>query len=182
MCVSRSLSDSDRAEWQRGKTNLRTPLDLVALHLVEQGGDAARAGVAGACLSDAGQFDHQIGTEGREAAALLRSEGLPAILQHMGGIGAEHGAIGQEEASAAGKDPQGGLDALQGQAQLDEQAAVAAAGLSSSLERWIEGASPARRSSSVGVSEKSLVQRCSAAISSMAIAAPAFRSTSWTVG
>ena len=58
---------------------------------------------------------------------MFGAEGLPAIFEHKGGIGAEHGAIRQAEACGAVKDPQAGLAAGEGHAQLDEQATVAAA-------------------------------------------------------
>jgi hypothetical protein len=47
------------------------------------------------------QLHHQIGAEGRKAAALLGAQGLPAFQAQHGGIRAEHGAVGQAEAAGA---------------------------------------------------------------------------------
>ena len=52
-----------------------------------------------AFVAVARKFYHQFGPERGEAAALLGGEGLPAIETHQGGIGAEHGVVGQAEAS-----------------------------------------------------------------------------------
>jgi hypothetical protein len=71
----------------------------IVLHFLSQGSDSSRPIVAGA-----GQFHHHIGTERRKAAALLRRESLPALLEHKGSIGAEHGAIGEAKARGAVKD------------------------------------------------------------------------------
>ena len=52
-------------------------------------------------IAVAGQLDHQIGAERREAAPLHGREGLPALQPHGGCIRAEYRAIGQTEASGA---------------------------------------------------------------------------------
>lgn len=48
-------------------------------------------------VAGAGELNEEIGAKGREAAALLRREGLPAVETHQRGIGAVHGAIGPEQ-------------------------------------------------------------------------------------
>jgi ribonuclease VapC len=71
-------------------------IGLIGSHLPAQGGEAA-----GALVGGAGQFNHQIGAEGPEAAPLLWAEGLPALQAQQGGVGTQYGAIGQAEACAA---------------------------------------------------------------------------------
>jgi len=61
----------------------------------------ARQRRGGDAVCRAGQFHHQDGAEGREAAAILWAECLPAIQTNYGGIGAEHGTVGQPKPSLA---------------------------------------------------------------------------------
>ena len=68
-------------------------IGLVAGHLAAQGGDAARAFVAGA-----GQFHHQVWAEGRETTALLRREPQPSVQPQHRSVRAQYGAIGKPEA------------------------------------------------------------------------------------
>lgn len=98
-------------------------IGLVRGHFAAPGADAAWARLAGA-----GQFHHQVGAEGGEAAPLLRGEGLPALLPHHSGIGTQHGAIWKAADSGAVKHQPASLP-IRPEEQPHREAGVAPAGL-----------------------------------------------------
>jgi hypothetical protein len=99
-------------------------------HFAAQGGDASWSFITGA-----GQLDHQLGAQGREAAALLGSKGQAGILAQQGAIRAEHGAIRQTEACGAVEHPPVLVPPAEG-TQLENDLTIAATRFAA---RWRHG-------------------------------------------
>jgi len=67
---------------------------LIGRHLAAQGGEASRT-----FIRRAGEFNHKVGTKGREATLLLRRQRLPALKAHQGRIGTQDRAVRQTESA-----------------------------------------------------------------------------------